>query len=221
MEQSIAEQKARELKIDKTQVVREYWEFILLKGLYDSRFGRYLIFKGGTALRLGYSSPRFSEDLDFSLTKDALKGKFSSLIKKMIAPFPELSLTDLEEKYYTYLAEIKVTQNYLSLPFRIKIEISKREMKGYQWELKLLSSPATVIQVMGQVATLEQIYKDKLACLEGRAKPKDLFDLWYVSEKLKIPYSSKKMSIKKQEFIRDLRKYLPKDFWPAIGGLIE
>jgi len=221
MEQSIAEQKARELKIDKTQVVREYWELIILKGLYESSLGRYLIFKGGTALRLTYGSPRFSEDLDFSLIKNALKGKFSSLVKKMIAPFPELSLTDLEEKYYTYLAEMKVTQNYLPFPFRIKIEISKRQTKGYQWELKLLSSPATVIQVMGQVATLEQIYKDKLACLEGRAKPKDLFDLWYISEKLKIPYSSKKMSIKKQELIRDLRKYLPKDFWPAIERLTK
>jgi len=220
MEQSIAEQKARELKIDKTQVVREHWELIILKGLCESPFGRYLIFKGGTALRLTYGSPRFSEDLDFSLTKNALKGKFSSLIKKMIAPFPELSLTDLEEKYYTYLAEMKVTQNYLPFPFRIKIEISKREMKGYQRELKLLNSPATVIQVMGQVATLEQIYKDKLACLEGRAKPKDLFDLWYISEKLKIPYTPKKISSKK-EFVRDLRKYLPKDFWPAIERLTK
>jgi predicted nucleotidyltransferase component of viral defense system len=197
MEQSIAEQKARELKIDKTLVVREYWELILLKGLYESPYGRYLIFKGGTALRVTYGSPRFSEDLDFSLTRDVL-----------------------EEKYYTYLADIKVTQNYLPYPFRIKIEISKRELKGYQWELKLLSSPSTVIQVMGQVATIEQIYKDKLACLKGRAKPKDLFDLWYVSEKLKIPYSPKKLASKKG-FIRDLRKYLPKNFWPAIDGLIK
>jgi predicted nucleotidyltransferase component of viral defense system len=221
MEQLIAEQKARELKIDKTQVVREYWELIVLKGLYDSPFGRYLIFKGGTALRLTYGSPRFSEDLDFSLTKDVLKGKFSSLIKKIIAPFPELSLTDLEEKYYTYLAEIKVTQNYLPFPFRIKIEISKREIKDYQWELKLLNSPATVIQVIGQVATLSQIYKDKLACLKGRAKPKDLFDLWYVSEIIKIPYTPQKYSLNKKELVRDLRKYLPSDFWPAIEGLTK
>jgi predicted nucleotidyltransferase component of viral defense system len=221
MEQLIAEQKARELKIDKTQVVREYWELIVLKGLYESPFGRYLIFKGGTALRLTYGSPRFSEDLDFSLTKDVLKGKFSSLIKKIIAPFPELSLTDLEEKYYTYLAEIKVTQNYLPFPFRIKIEISKREIKDYQWELKLLNSPATVIQVIGQVATLSQIYKDKLACLKGRAKPKDLFDLWYVSEKIKIPYTPQKYSLNKKELVRDLRKYLPSDFWPAIEGLTK
>jgi predicted nucleotidyltransferase component of viral defense system len=221
MEQSIAEQKARELKIDKAQVVRESWELIVLKGLYESSIGRYLIFKGGTALRLTYGSPRFSEDLDFSLTKDVLKGKYSSLIKKIIAPFPELSMTDLEEKYYTYLAEIKVTQNYLPFPFRIKIEISKRETRDYQWELKLLSSPATVIQVMAQVATLEQIYKDKLACLEGRAKPKDLFDLWYVSQKLNISYTPQKISLNKKEIIRDLRKYLPSDFWPAIEGLTK
>jgi len=220
MEQSIAEQKARELKIDKTQVVREYWELIMLKGLYGSPFGRFLIFKGGTALRLTYGSPRFSEDLDFSLTKDVLKGEFSSLMKKIISPFPELTQTDLQEKYYTYLSEIKVTQNYLPLPFRIKIEISKREAKSYQWELKLLSSPVSVTQVMGQVAKLEQIYKDKLSCLKERAKPKDLFDLWYVSEKSKIPYTPKKISSKK-EFIRDLRKYLPKDFWSAIDGLIK
>jgi predicted nucleotidyltransferase component of viral defense system len=220
MEQSIAEQKARELKINKTQVVREYWELIVLKGLYDSPFGRYFIFKGGTALRLAHGSPRFSEDLDFSLTKNTLEGRFSSLVKKILSPFPELSKTDIEEKYYTYLAEIKVIQSYLPFPFRIKIEISKREIKNYQWELKLLSSSATVIQVMGQVATLEQIYQDKLACLKGRAKPKDLFDLWYISEKIKTPYIPKKIFSKK-EFIRDLRKYLPTDFWPAIEGLVK
>jgi predicted nucleotidyltransferase component of viral defense system len=220
MEQLIADQKARELKIDKTQVVREYWELIILKGLFESPFGRYLVFKGGTALRFTYGSPRFSEDLDFSLTKDVLKGKFSSLIKKIISPFAAMTLTDLEEKYYTYLAEIKVTQNYLSFPFRIKIEISKREIKNYHRELKLLGSPVTIIQVMGQVATLEQIYKDKLACLKGRGKPKDFFDLWYVSEKLKVPYVPKKFSSKK-EFIRDLRKYLPQNFWPVIEGLIK
>ena len=221
MEQSIAEQKARELGIDRTQVVREYWELIILKGLYESPQGRYLIFKGGTALRLAYGSPRFSEDLDFSLSKDVMKGKFRPLIKKIISPFPELSETDLEEKYYTYLAEIKVSQNYLSMPFRIKIEISKREARNYRWELKLLGSPATVIQVMGQVGTLEQIYQDKLECLKGRGKPKDFFDLWYLSERLRVPFAPENIDLKKKDLIRDLRKYLPKDFWPAIERLIR
>lgn len=221
MEQSIAEQKALESNIDKTHVVREYWELIILKGLYESPEGQFLIFKGGTALRLLYGSPRFSEDLDFSLTRNVLKGKFPSLIRRIIRPFPELFRTDLQEKYYTYLAEIKVTQNYLHFPFRIKIEISKREDKNYQSELRLLSSPASAIQVMGQVATLEQIYKDKLACLRGRGKPKDYFDLWYVSEKLRIPYKPRKIPFDKKEMTRDLRKYLPRNYWPAIDGLTK
>jgi predicted nucleotidyltransferase component of viral defense system len=88
MEQYLARQKALELRIDQTQVVREYWELIVLKGLYESLSGRYLVFKGGTALRLAYGSPRFSEDLDFSLTKDTLKGKFTAIIKKDHSPPP-------------------------------------------------------------------------------------------------------------------------------------
>ena len=99
MEQGIAEGFSKKLKIDSTQIVREFWETVILKGLFDSLEGKSLIFKGGTALRLVYGSPRFSEDLDFSLTEDRLKGKFRQLIKKIISPYPELSITDLEEKY--------------------------------------------------------------------------------------------------------------------------
>ena len=220
MEQSIAEGKARELRIDITQVVREFWELILLKGLYDSPYGRDFIFKGGTALRLAHGSPRFSEDLDFSLIHDRLKGKFGGWVERIIAPFPALALTDLEEKRYTYLAEIKVTQGYLPFPFRIKIEISMRGIKDYQWKLQLLSSPVSTVQVLGQVGVLEQIYRDKISCLKDRAKPKDLFDLWYISQKLNIPYTPPPTTLKKNELIRDLRKYLPRDFWPAVGELI-
>jgi predicted nucleotidyltransferase component of viral defense system len=219
MEQYLAQKTAREQQIDLTQVVREYWEVLILKGLYDSPYGRKLIFKGGTALRLAYNSPRYSEDLDFSLTSDPSKSTFPALIKKIITPFPELAISDLEEKYYTYLAEIKVTQNYLPFPFRIKIEISKRRLRNYQWKVHLLTSPATTVMALGQVATLEQLYEDKLSCLKGRAKPKDLFDLWYISQRLGRPYNPGKSLIRKTEITRELRKYLPKNLWPAIGEL--
>jgi len=129
-------------------------------------------------------------------------------------------VTDLEEKYYPYLAEIKVTESYLPFPFRIKIEISKRKIRSYKWNLKLLNSPITTVQALAQVGTLEQIYQDKLSCLKGRAKPKDLFDLWYIAQKLKIPYSPGKVNFRKGDLVRELRKYLPKNLWPAIEGLI-
>jgi len=216
MEQGIAEGFSKKLKIDSTQIVREFWETVILKGLFDSLEGKSLIFKGGTALRLVYGSPRFSEDLDFSLTEDRLKGKFRQLIKKIISPYPELSITDLEEKY-SYLGEIKVIEGYLPSPFRIKIEISKRREKGYKSELSLISSQVSTIQCLGRVSTLEQLYKDKLSCMSDRAKSKDVFDLWFICQKLKKPYTA--LSIPKKELVRDLRKYLPKDFWSVIDNL--
>ncbi|MEK6690090.1 MAG: nucleotidyl transferase AbiEii/AbiGii toxin family protein [Nitrospirota bacterium] len=219
MEREIAENQASNLKIDIMQVVREFWEIVMLKGLFESPEGKFLIFKGGTTLRLVYGSPRFSEDLDFLLSEDTLKGKFKPLIKRIIFPYPELTITDLEEKYYTYLGEIKVTQDYLSLPFRIKIEISKRRERGYKSDLSLITSPVSIIQCLGRVATLEQFYRDKLSCIKERAKPKDIFDLWYICQKLKKPYEPEKITISKKELIRDLRKYLPKDFWSVIDRL--
>ncbi|MDP3047928.1 MAG: nucleotidyl transferase AbiEii/AbiGii toxin family protein [Thermodesulfovibrionales bacterium] len=219
MEQEIAERFSKEFRIDIAQVVREFWETVILKELFNSREGRFLIFKGGTALRLVYGSPRFSEDLDFSLTKDALKGKFKPLIKKIVSSYTELSITDMEEKYYTYLGEIKVREGYLTFPFRIKIEISTRQEKGYKSELSLISSPASTIECLGRVSTLEQLYKDKLLCLKDRAKPKDVFDLWYICQKLKKPYAPQDISIPKQAFVRELRKYLPQNFWPVIDSL--
>jgi predicted nucleotidyltransferase component of viral defense system len=169
---------------------------------------------------LAHGSPRFSEDLDFSLIHDRLKSKFHDWVEKIIAPFPEFALTDLEEKHYTYLAEIKVTQGYLPFPFRVKIEISRRGIKDYQWKLQLLSSPVSTVQVLAQVGVLEQIYRDKISCLKDRAKSKDLFDLWYITQKLKIPYTPPPTTLRKKHLTRDLRKYLPKDFWPAVEELI-
>lgn len=219
MERELAERLSKKLRIDITQIVREFWETVILKGLLDSPEGNLLIFKGGTTLRLVYGSPRFSEDLDFSLTADKLKGKFKPLIKRIVAPYPELSITDLEEKYYTYLGEIKITEGYLFSPFRIKIEISRRKDRVYRSELSLISSPVSTIQCLGKVSTLEQLYKDKLKCIAGRAKPKDIFDLWYICQKLKLPYITGRISISKKELVRELRKYLPKDFWPVIDNL--
>ena len=48
-------------------IVREYFQHIFLTELYKLPDAEKLLFKGGTALRIVYDSPRFSEDLDFSL----------------------------------------------------------------------------------------------------------------------------------------------------------
>jgi len=105
------------------------------------------------------------------------------------------------------------------MPFRIKIEISKRLQKNYKWDLKLIVSPVINIQVLAQVAILDQLYRDKLNCIKERAKSKDVFDLWYITQQLKLPFKPRVIQIPKKILTRDLRKYLPRNFWPIIEKL--
>lgn len=50
-------------------IVREYLQIIILKSIYQSKFGRDISFMGGTCLRICYDLKRYSEDLDFSLDR--------------------------------------------------------------------------------------------------------------------------------------------------------
>jgi len=220
MEQILATRLSDELKIDITQIVREYWEVTFLNGLFETALGSDIIFKGGTALRLAYGSPRFSEDLDFDLRVDNLAAVFEEIAEELIKPFPEAEITDLAQKRWTYLCEIKITEAYLTQPFRIKIEVSRRLPTDYDFRLRLVTSPATPLQVLANVATLEQLYRDKLDCLEGRAAPKDLFDLWFVSQKLKIPYEPPSTSLSKKDLTSDLGKYLPRKYRKVVEELL-
>jgi predicted nucleotidyltransferase component of viral defense system len=220
MEQLFAERQARELKIDVTQVVREYWEVTLLQRLFESPVSRPLIFKGGTALRLAYGSPRFSEDLDFSLLDDGLGASFKEMAFELIAPFPAADITDLASKRWTYLCEIRITEAYLYQPFRIKLEISRRPFPGYQTELRLITSPTTPVQALCRVATLKQLYEDKQACITGRAAPKDIFDIWFISQKLGLPYQPPATRVTGRELKRELSKYLPSDYKNVIEELL-
>ncbi|HHT9135598.1 MAG TPA: nucleotidyl transferase AbiEii/AbiGii toxin family protein, partial [Candidatus Avalokitesvara rifleensis] len=81
------------------------------------------------------------------------------------------------------------------------------------------SSPIASFQILAQVATLEQLYEDKMACLTGREKPKDLFDLWYLSQKLSQPMPPVKSRLPVKRIRQELRKYLPRSFWKVIEEL--
>jgi hypothetical protein len=74
--------------------------------------------------------------------------------------------------------------------------------------------------VLGRVATLEQLSRDKLACIKDRAATKDLFDMWFISQKLGVPYVRPATAINPKTLRRDLSKYLPSDYHRIIEELI-
>lgn len=59
-------QYAKSHQTSELNVAREYCQHLFLSAFYRQKGTQRVLFKGGTALRLVYGSPRFSEDLDFS-----------------------------------------------------------------------------------------------------------------------------------------------------------
>lgn len=207
MIQDEAERWAKELKIDPTQVVREEWELKILKILFDSSLGQKVFFKGGTALRLAFGSPRFSEDLDLSAFRAVGEEEFKDCIGEISKISSQIKVSDFKSKFYTHLAEFKISENYLPKNFSIKVEISKRKTK-YRYSLRMLTSAVTNLQVLANVEELSDIYREKLAALASRKKGRDLFDIWYIAQKMKRLMPEKLVKISRRE-IRAINKFLP------------
>jgi predicted nucleotidyltransferase component of viral defense system len=219
MDQSSAELLSGKLGIAVEQIVREEFELAVLKSLLESRIGNALVFKGGTALRLAYGSPRFSDDLDFSSLGALDENTFKKISQAAANHMPEASLMEALAKYHTLFALFQFRVPYIRRPFSMKIEISIRKeawIEGRDYELKLLSSDVTNMTVLSQVSTLERMAKDKEKAIETRRQPRDLYDLWFISQKLGRDFRPDAEAFDPSLLKRDLRKYLPRSQWRIV-----
>lgn len=221
MDKDFALNLAADIGIDVQQVIREEVEVFFLNGLFESSISERLIFKGGTALRLLYGSPRFSEDLDFSATDKIEATEFKNTINRIVKPDDRFSIRDLTSKYYTHLVEIRIKELWQDLAFSLKIEVSRRQVKEkeVQFANALVKSPATNIAVMVRAFTLEQILTDKLRAIKERKMPRDIFDTWFICQKTRAPFNLKGFGYPKGKIRQELRKFLPRNFYPVIEEL--
>lgn len=219
MDQSTAEFLSRKLGIAVEHVVREELELAVLKPLCESRIGDSLVFKGDTALRLVYGSPRFSDDLDFSILGSLSEKDFKKASLSAARNVPEAVLVEALAKHHTLFALFQFRIPYIGRPFSMKIEISIRKeswKQGRDYELKLLSSEVTNMTVLAQVATLERMDRDKRKALEARRQPRDIYDLWFISQKLGRDFEPDTTGIPPSVLRRELRKYLPRSHWRLV-----
>jgi len=219
MDQPSAEFLSRKLGIAVEQVVREELEIAVLRALFESRIGNSLVFKGGTALRLAYGSPRFSDDLDFSMLAPVQEKDFKKVCQAAARNVPDAVLIEALAKYHTLSALYQFRTPYIGRPFSMKIEVSVRKeswKQGRDYELKLLTSEVTNMTVLAQVATLERLRKDKQKAFEARRQPRDLYDLWFISQKLGREFKPDTAGFRPAVLRRELRKYLPRGHWRLI-----
>jgi predicted nucleotidyltransferase component of viral defense system len=191
---------AVELGVSSEVVLMEAYQMIILDGLASTSLSKNLIFKGGTCLRLAHQSFRFSEDLDFSMLRPVTFSNFRRGIEVIVNKYPEVKIGDIFNMKETLFAKLIIS--VIGKSVGIKIEVSKRKelwRRESDYKLRLLQSPATSLNPLIYSATLERIYSDKLNAVKNRKKPRDWFDLWFLSQKLNkkwrkiIPLSRKLM----------------------------
>lgn len=220
MDKDLAVSLSQEARMDIDQIIREWWETVILRDLFASAIGDNLLFKGGTALRLAYGSPRFSEDLDFSMIKKFPFANFKDAILSIEKKYVELKIRDVADKFYTYVAQYRIKEAWRPIAISVKIEVSKRQIDNPDsYSLITIGSQISNLEALGNVMKIENIYQEKLRALQTRVEPRDLFDLWYLGGVLKKQFRPKAEKFEKRILKRDLRKYLPSNYWKVIDTL--
>jgi len=201
---------------------REQHESNLSRILFDltrhPRLSPFLGFKGGTACYFLYQLPRFSTDLDFTLTKECSGKEILDPILEILKAYGQIK--ESHEKRWTFFFLL----SYAKESHNIKIEISKRKYPNDRFELKqYLGVPLLVMEKPVMAA-------HKLVAITDRSQMmnRDLFDAhfflkneWPIDAATVEYRTQKKLPEYLKHLLKMLRKNPPKHLLDGIGELID
>ncbi len=174
-------------------IVREYLQARLLESLQNSNAFSSWAFAGGTALRFLYSLPRFSEDLDFSLSFPDADSRFTDHLVKAKRMFER-------ERYAVSITAKtdKVVQSaffkFEGLLFELGLSPHRKETISIKVELDTHppEGAGTDTSLVRKHVMLSLLHYDKPSLFAGKlnaimtrsfTKGRDLYDLvWYLTD---------------------------------------
>ncbi|MEK7194280.1 MAG: nucleotidyl transferase AbiEii/AbiGii toxin family protein [Patescibacteria group bacterium] len=206
-------------------IVREYAQHLFLTELYQLPESNRLLFKGGTALRIVYNSPRFSEDLDFSLfgvahneMKLFVENLFISVLAKMEGNGIHIKISDKSHSTsggYVGLAEL-TTDGYP--PINIEINISSRNREKVQAEVDSITNNFVPTYTLYHLPQDRLVEEKIFGALRERKKPRDYYDLYFMMRKGMLSVDQKMRLAEIQEEVIDGSKQI--DFQGELGTFL-
>ena len=189
----------------------EAFEMEVLQWLRSKGLLSPLVFGGGTMLRLCHEMPRYSLDMDFCFYKEVEYDSFYHQLENLISQ--EYDVTDMQNKFYSILVEIR---KKAGMP-KLKIEIRKSLAAGGIAEEKIAFSPHFATQVLVRGFTLNQMFKNKVSALLDRVEIRDAFDLEFLARRgvdLDLSQQDKK------KIIERLHGFTKRDFSVKLGSVL-
>ncbi len=212
---------ARKNRINESVIFREYLQILFLSKLYSFEGSEEVFFKGGTALHLIFKTPRFSEDLDF--TVELSEKKFLNLISGVFENLAKEEEIRFEEKEAMAGKRFLLTASPSIFSYKIFINLD------FSFREKVLDPQKSILDTVYPVLfssfiyhfSKEEIFAEKIRTVLTRNKGRDIYDLWFlisqgvqikedlIKEKLKY-YNLE--NIKKEEIIKKIDEFSEKMF---------
>lgn len=226
--------------------LREYLQVIVVKLIYQSRYGDALSFMGGTCLRICYNLKRYSEDLDFSL--DGPQGNFSfrSLIEHLARELKllgfDLSTSVKENKTvrksflgfagFHRMLGLGTFREGQKLHIKIEADANPPPLTKGGRESFFVNRFQEVFPILKH--SLPALFAGKIAAILQRpyACGRDYYDLiWYLGRKTEPDLNYLNRAVKGKNFAawgevvaalkRQVQNMKPSDILNDIGGFLE
>ncbi|MBI5755026.1 nucleotidyl transferase AbiEii/AbiGii toxin family protein [Candidatus Peregrinibacteria bacterium] len=181
-------------------LIREYLQVLILKAMYQSKYGGGLSFMGGTCLRICHDLKRYSEDLDFAMDKKIPHYSFQEL-QHLIVSF--LQNTDFDVD--VHVSEEKVVQKSFIRVSKILHTFGLSPLKSQKIHVKLKIDTRPVPVSSDEMESFfvtkfnemfpilkhsdDTLFAGKICAVLNReyTKGRDFYDLlWYLNRKQKI-----------------------------------
>jgi predicted nucleotidyltransferase component of viral defense system len=176
-----------------TNKMREYLQARILESLQERGAWRSVAFMGGTALRFLYRTPRFSEDLDFSLEDRGVEFDLQGLIGFVCTRFAHEGYVT-ESRVSTRAAVHKAFVRFPGLEH--ELGLSPHADKVFSVKVEVDTNPpagaGVEVTTVRRFVTLRLAHHDKATLLAGKiaavllrewVKGRDIYDLvWYLSD---------------------------------------
>lgn len=192
---------------NKEYIEKNYFQDYFLFNLFKKTNN--FIFKGGTALYKLYGLPRFSEDLDFSLTEDINLVEAERIVKEIIENTEYFKIKSIKKIGDSLLIKIGcrgILTKYNSL--RVDINFKNKIIAGFDVK-NYVSDYIDINPFSLRVLKIEEIVSEKIHSIFNREKARDLYDLFFL---LRISNFNKELVEKKLKIfgIKYDRKILEK-----------
>ncbi|MDD2731866.1 MAG: nucleotidyl transferase AbiEii/AbiGii toxin family protein [Candidatus Pacebacteria bacterium] len=198
-------------------IIREYCQHLFLSCLYKQPGAEKLLFKGGTALRIIFRSPRYSEDLDFTGTnikQSEVEEIFTNTLLDLEKTGIDVELEEAKNTTGGYIGIIKF--HAYKKTISVHIEISLRNGKKPEIVRTLIENDYILAYILIHLSK-EDIIREKLEALFKRYKPRDFYDYFFllsgnypiVKEKDNLEKALKLLKETRIDLRSELREFLP------------